>query len=218
MLHLQQRQVLERIQHVVCTWVALPPNAQTPNSMHARGARGIGGRGSGSHDVDDRRLFLGGYDERVRRPAIPLRLPPPPTIRMRRQDLASPMTFDQWETGRAGCITLTNGRRLLCFALPRTCHSCIAGWSQPKFGQSACDKCGSGTVSNEVSAATACIICPAGRTNDPSNTTYCPKCRAGFHQSQPGMMKCENCSKGEYAPGEQQTRCSICKPGTPHIL
>ena len=99
----------------------------------------------------------------------------------------------------------------------QACQSCERGTYAPSAQENACLNCAAGSSTNNVTAATQCTPCQAGKysTNDEGENAGaggCDVCPAGTSSSY-GQFKCTACSPGRYATSEESSMCTDCEAG-----
>jgi hypothetical protein len=112
------------------------------------------------------------------------------------------------------------------------CVKCSAGRVSPFLESTSCELCDPGTYTDDLrvqcikcpagfydhdasrlSAATECIICPAGsQTGKPDGSTDCSLCFAGSHAPQNGTVTCTTCPLGTFS-SDGAIECAPCAPG-----
>ena len=114
--------------------------------------------------------------------------------------------------------------RKIYYQVSNLCIKCDAGKCQNKSGQTSCNKCDKGQISEAGSAS--CTTCPDG-TKEVSNKT-CDKCipgtacklgiqtfcSAGYYSSTAGASECTECPAGTISTNMMNTECRKCQGDT----
>eukprot|EP01047_Picozoa_sp_COSAG01_P036139 COSAG01_NODE_2811_length_7034_cov_2.875270_1_plen_1653_part_10 len=112
-------------------------------------------------------------------------------------------------TGASMCTACQPGKSSVISTV--TCSDCVAGQFQSSQGQSSCQGCPAGSVTDKLvqSGATRCRQCSAGQFS-PASYIQCANCRAGTVPNAPSRDSCVECGAGKYQRG---TRCEQCAAG-----
>ena len=99
----------------------------------------------------------------------------------------------------------------------QACQTCPEGTYAPSAQENECLACAAGSSTNNVTSATQCTPCKAGKfsTNDAGENAGaggCVVCPAGTSSSY-GQFECTACSPGRYATSEESTMCTDCEAG-----
>jgi len=128
-----------------------------------------------------------------------------------------PLTYSNHSQDK--CYGCSEGE---CFT--SSCYPCPNGTAQPQSGQSSCDICPVGSISQggiECVACeagtqpdgylTSCVACQTGYFNNATDGGLCLACLAGSYS--PNTSACVPCAPGTYNAKEAQKLCHACGPG-----
>ena len=99
----------------------------------------------------------------------------------------------------------------------QACRTCEPGTYAPSAQENACLACAAGSFTNDMTAATECTPCQAGKSStnaagENAGAGGCVVCPAGTSSSY-GQFECTACSPGRYAPSNQSSSCTDCEAG-----
>jgi len=90
----------------------------------------------------------------------------------------------------------------------KLCLTCDPGTAQAKEGQTVCDFCPRGRISN--STHRSCLACEPGTYSSFVGLSECTSCMGGEYANGTGNEACKKCSLGMFSPNVASTGCSMC--------
>ena len=119
-----------------------------------------------------------------------------------------PIPRFQDQAGQTGCVPAQVGFYVagVRSAAPTLCEN---GTFTEESGQSRCQLCSKGKVTN---SSGRCQECPEGHFSDSAGSRMCSKCVPGTVQPLPGQSACDECGPGHYQVLEGQR-----KTGRAHV-